>query len=78
MELPGMTPEKMGTALAFVWSVAYAGAFVSPFLGGAIAGALGLKVVMLSSLFFLLMQVVAFYLLPETGPGRARVRAAAA
>jgi MFS family permease len=78
MELPGMTPEKMGTALAFVWSVAYSGAFVSPFLGGAIAGAIGLKVVMLSSLAFLLMQIVAFYLLPETGPGRAQVRVAAA
>ena len=33
MELPGMTPEKMGVGLAFVWSVGYAGAFVSPIVG---------------------------------------------
>ena len=32
-----MTPEKMGVGLAFVWSVGYAGAFVSPIVGGALA-----------------------------------------
>ena len=47
MELPGMTPEKMGTGLALVWSVGYAGAFISPFLGGAMAETMGLRAVML-------------------------------
>lgn len=78
MELPGMTPEKTGTALAFVWSFGFAGAFLSPFLGGAIAETTGLRPVMLVSLVFQLVLIGAFYLLPETGPGRARVRVAAA
>ena len=77
MELPGMTPEKTGTALSFLWSVGYAGAFVSPFLGGAIAGATGLRPVMLASLILLLATIGAFYMLPETGPQRARLEAAA-
>ena len=78
MELPGMTPEKAGTALSFVWSVGYAGAFVAPFLGGAIAGSTGLRAVMLASLILEVTTVGAFYLLPETGPGRARVEVATA
>ncbi len=67
MELPGMTPEKMGTALAFVWSVGYAAAFVSPFLGGAIASRVGLRAVMLGFLAFQALPIIAMYLLPETG-----------
>jgi CP family cyanate transporter-like MFS transporter len=72
MELPGMTPEKMGTALAFVWSVGYGAAFVSPFLGGAIASLVGLRAVMLGFLAFQALPIIAMYLLPETGPRRAR------
>jgi predicted MFS family arabinose efflux permease len=73
MELPGMTPERTGTALSFIWSIGYAGAFMAPFLGGAIAGSTGLRSVMLGSLVFQVVTIVAFYLLPETGPSRARV-----
>jgi MFS family permease len=72
MELPGMTPAKMGTGLAFVWSVGYAGAFVAPFLGGAIAAYTGLKAVMLGFLAFQFLPIVTMYMLPETGPGRSR------
>lgn len=72
MELPGMTPAKMGTGLAFMWSVGYAGAFVAPFLGGALAAHYGLKAVMLGFLVFQFLPIVAMYFLPETGPGRAR------
>jgi MFS transporter, CP family, cyanate transporter len=72
MELPGMTPAKMGTGLAFMWSVGYAGAFVAPFLGGALAAHYGLKAVMLGFLAFQFLPIVAMYFLPETGPGRAR------
>lgn len=71
MELPGMTPAKMGTGLAFIWSVGYAGAFVAPFLGGALAASIGLKAVMLAFLAFQLLPIGTMYLLPETGPGRA-------
>jgi len=72
MELPGMTPARMGTGLAFVWSVGYAGAFVAPFLGGALAAAIGLREVMLAFLVFQFLPIGAMYLLPETGPGRTR------
>ena len=72
MELPGMTPEKMGVGLAFVWSVGYAGAFVSPIVGGAIADMMGLRNVMLIFLAFQSLPIVCMYLLPETGKGRAR------
>jgi predicted MFS family arabinose efflux permease len=78
MELPGMTPVGMGIGLAIVWTAGYAGAFVSPFLGGAMAGAFGLRAVMLGFLAFQLISIVAQYLLPETGPGRATVEIAAA
>jgi CP family cyanate transporter-like MFS transporter len=77
MELPGMTPAKMGTGLAFVWAVGYAGAFVAPFLGGAVAGAVGLRAVMLGFLAFQALPICAMYLLPETGPGRKRYELAA-
>jgi len=72
MELPGMTPAKMGAGLAFVWSVGYAGAFVAPFLGGALAARIGLTPVMLGFLVFQFLPIVAMYMLPETGPNRSR------
>jgi predicted MFS family arabinose efflux permease len=78
MELPGMTPAKMGTGLAFVWSVGYAGAFIAPFLGGALAAHYGLKAVMLGFLVFQFLPIVTMYFLPETGPGRARYEIGAA
>jgi MFS family permease len=70
MELRGMTPEKMGAALGFVWSVGYAGAFVSPIVGGALAASIGLKNVMLFFLVFQFLPICCMYLLPETGKGR--------
>jgi MFS family permease len=70
MELPGMTPEKMGVGLAFVWSVGYAGAFVSPIVGGALAASIGLRNVMLFFLVFQALPIGCMYLLPETGKGR--------
>ncbi|MGH7986026.1 MAG: CynX/NimT family MFS transporter [Candidatus Binataceae bacterium] len=72
MELPGMTPSKMATAFSFVWAVGYIGAFISPFLGGAVASLLGLRDVMLVFLVLQLLPLIAFYILPETGPGRRR------
>lgn len=78
MELPGMTPAKMGAGLAFVWSVGYAGAFTSPFLGGVLANVFGLRAVMLGFLLFQILPIGAMYMLPETGPGRARYRVATA
>ena len=39
MELPGMNPTRVGAALGFVWAIGYFGAFLSPYLGGALARA---------------------------------------
>ena len=68
MELPEMTPARMGTAFSFVWAAGYGGAFISPFLGGALVPLIGLRMVMLIFLSFQVLPIIALYLLPETGP----------
>jgi CP family cyanate transporter-like MFS transporter len=80
MELPGMNPTRVGAALGFVWAIGYFGAFISPFLGGALAAHIGLRTVMLGFLVFQFLPIVTMYFLPETGPGRTRyeIEAAAA
>jgi len=78
MESPGMNPTRLGAAIGFVWAIGYLGAFISPFLGGALAARIGLRTVMLGFLVFQLLPIVTFYFLPETGPGRARYEIAAA
>ena len=75
MELPGMTPTKAGSGLGVVWAAGYTGAFLSPFICGALAGRFGLQAVMVGSLVFALVAVGGFYMVPETGPGRMRVSA---
>ncbi len=78
MELPGMNPTRVGAALGFVWAIGYFGAFISPFLGGALAAHFGLRAVMLGFLVFQFLPIVTMYFLPETGPGRTRYEIAAA
>jgi hypothetical protein len=78
MELPGMNPTRVGAALGFVWAIGYFGAFISPFLGGALAARIGLRTVMLGFLVFQFLPIVTMYFLPETGPGRTRYEIAAA
>ncbi len=78
MELPGMTPVRVGASMGFVWAVGYVGAFISPFLGGALAAHFGLRAVMLSFLVFQFLPIVTMYFLPETGPGKTRYEIAAA
>jgi CP family cyanate transporter-like MFS transporter len=72
MELPGMNPTRVGAALGFVWAIGYFGAFISPFLGGALAAHIGLRTVMLGFLVFQFLPIITMYFLPETGPGRTR------
>jgi CP family cyanate transporter-like MFS transporter len=72
MELPGMNPTRVGAALGFVWAIGYFGAFISPFLGGALAAHIGLRTVMLGFLVFQFLPIITMYFLPETGPGRPR------
>jgi cyanate permease len=78
MELPGMNPTRVGAALGFVWAIGYFGAFISPFLGGALAAHIGLRTVMLGFLAFQFLPITTMYFLPETGPGRARYEIAPA
>jgi MFS family permease len=78
MELPGMTPTKAGSGLGVVWAAGYTGAFLSPFICGALAGRFGLETVMVGSLVFALVAIVGFYMVPETGPGRMRIGSTAA
>jgi MFS family permease len=78
MELPGMTPAKMGPAFATIWAVGYTGGFISPFLGGMLVPSLGLHNVLLLAAAFQVLPIVSMYLLPETGPGRHRPLAMAA
>jgi MFS transporter, CP family, cyanate transporter len=77
MELPAMTPVRVGAAMGFVWAIGYFGAFISPFLGGALAAHIGLRAVMLGFLVFQFLPIVTMYLLPETGPGRRHYEVAA-
>jgi MFS transporter, CP family, cyanate transporter len=70
MELPGMTPAKMGPAFATIWAVGYTGAFISPILGGMLVPSLGLRNVLLLAATLQVLPIVAMYMLPETGPGR--------
>jgi MFS family permease len=78
MELPGMTPTKAGSGLGVIWAAAYTGAFLSPFICGALAGRFGLEAVMVGSLVFSLINIGGFYLVPETGPARMPLGSAAA
>lgn len=78
MELPGMTPTKAGSGLGVVWCAGYTGAFLSPFICGALAASLGLETVMVGSLVFALVAVGGFYMVPETGKGRMPAVGAAA
>jgi MFS family permease len=78
MELPGMNPTRVGAALGFVWAIGYFGAFISPFLGGALAAHIGLRTVMLGFLVFQFLPIITMYFLPETGPGRTRYEIEAA
>jgi len=78
MELPNMTPTRLGAAQGFVWAVGYFGAFMSPVLGGLLAQSMGLRPVMLGFLAFPLLPIIAMYFLPETGSGRRAVEMATA
>ena len=73
-----MTPTKAGSGLGVVWCAGYTGAFLSPFICGALASSFGLETVMVGSLVFALVAVGGFYMVPETGKGRMPVGAAAA
>jgi MFS transporter, CP family, cyanate transporter len=77
MELPGMTPAKMGPAFATIWAVGYTGGFISPFLGGMLVSSLGLRNVLLLAATFQVLPIISMYMLPETGPGRRALAMAA-
>ncbi len=78
MELPDMTPARVGAALALVFGMGYGFAFLSPVVGGALADHFGLEAVLLETLVMQPVAIVSFFLLPETGPGRVQVAPAIA
>ncbi len=77
MELPGMTPAKLGPAFATIWAVGYTGAFISPILGGFLVATVGLRNVLLFAVILQVLPIIAMYMLPETGPGRRSLAMAA-
>jgi MFS family permease len=77
MELPGMTPAKMGPAFSTIWAVGYTGAFISPILGGILVPSIGLRNVLLLAATLQVLPIISMYMLPETGPGRRPLSVAA-
>ncbi len=67
MELPGVTPERVGTAVAFVLSTGNLGGFFAPLFVGAVRDATGAFAPGLAIAAFLALGLaVAGYLIPET------------
>ena len=67
-ELPGIKPQGVVLATAFVVTVFTAGSGLGPLLAGHVAGAIGLQNALLVTCFFPLLLFVAGLLIVETGP----------
>jgi cyanate permease len=80
MELPGVTPERVGTMVAFVLSTGNTGGFLAPLVVGALRDATGSYTPGLAMAAVLALGLaVAGYIIPETAAAatRSRERAAA-
>lgn len=77
-ELPGIKPQQVAVATAFVLAVFTAGASLGPIMAAHIADAFGsLKLALAITCIFPFLIVIAGLLIPETGPrGRAKASAA--
>ncbi len=75
-ELPGIKPQGVVLATAFVVTVFTAGSGLGPLLAGHVAGAIGLEKALLVTCFFPLLLFVAGLLILETGPRSGRRRPA--
>jgi predicted MFS family arabinose efflux permease len=71
-ELPGIKPQGVVLATAFVVTVFTAGSGLGPLLAGHVAGAIGLEKALLVTCFFPLLLFVAGLLILETGPRSGR------
>ncbi len=67
-ELPGIKPQEVVLATAFVVTVFTAGSGLGPLLAGHIAEAIGLERALLVTCFFPLLLFIAGLLILETGP----------
>lgn len=67
-ELPGIKPQGVVLATAFVVTVFTAGSGLGPLLAGHVAGAIGLEKALLITCFFPLLLFAAGLLILETGP----------
>ncbi len=72
-ELPGIKPQGVVLATAFVFTVFTAGSGLGPLLAGHVAEAIGLEKALLVTCFFPLLLFVAGLLIMETGPRRKTV-----
>jgi predicted MFS family arabinose efflux permease len=72
-ELPGIRPQGVVLATAFVFTVFTAGSGLGPLLAGHAAEAIGLEKALLVTCFFPLLLFVAGLLIIETGPRRKTV-----
>lgn len=67
MELPGMTPEKVGVAMGFIFGFANFTQFLMGLIGGSIADAFGTGLMLtILSIIGLAIATVCFLFLPET------------
>jgi len=67
-ELPGIKPEQIAVAMAFIVSVFTLGGALGPIMAGYIAEAWSLKLALGISCLFPFLLVIAGLLIPETGP----------
>ena len=67
MELPSMTPEKVGVAMGFIFGFANFTQFLMGLVGGSIADAFGTSLMLtVLSIIGLVIATVCFLFLPET------------
>ncbi len=71
-ELPGIKPQQVVLATAFVVTVFTAGSGLGPLLAGYAADAIGLKKALLVTCFFPLLLFITGLLIMETGPAARR------
>ena len=70
-ELPGIKPQEVAVATAFVYSVFFAGGALGPIVVGHVADVFSLKLALGVSCFFGVLLFISGLLIPETG-SRAR------
>ncbi len=69
MEFTGMNPARVATLFSVMLSLGFLAAFLSPIIGGWLAGYIGLRYTLLAFSFFALLAAIATLAMKETAPG---------